>query len=347
MKSEFLRRQGWWIKRLAALPAQLLAFAILTFFLIRTLPVDPVEIVTGGEYTPETYLRVQKSLGLDGGIWDQLWRFLGNLSRLNLGNSLITGRPILADLAIKLPETLELTLLALTGTLLFTLAASYWIVMRPANPVAIALREYARSAGAVPEFVLGIVAIFIFYALLQWVPPPLGRLSPYLEPPPAITRMPLLDIVLSGNLVLFRSAISHLLLPLIVMVLAHAAILLKLLTADLEAALNAAPTRFRIACGVSRSTVLLSIYRRALPATITMIGNMFGSLFGGAIVIETLFSMDGMGRYGIEAVLSGDLTVIQAVMLLVSALSMVVFLLVDIGNMLVDPRRRPGMKADS
>jgi peptide/nickel transport system permease protein len=64
-------------------------------------------------------------------------------------------------------------------------------------------------------------------------------------------------------------------------------------------------------------------------------------------VIETLFSMDGMGRYGIEAVLSGDLTVIQAVMLLVSALSMVVFLLVDIGNMLVDPRRRPGMKADS
>jgi peptide/nickel transport system permease protein len=341
-----LRRQGWWIKRLATLPAQLFAFAILTFFLIRTLPVDPVEVVTGGEYTPETYLRVQKSLGLDGTIWDQLWRYLGNLSRFDLGASLTTGRQITADLAVKFPETLELTLLALAGTVLFTLVASYWIVMKPANPVSIALREYARSAGAIPEFVLGIITIFVFYAVLRWAPPPLGRLSPDLDPAPPVTHMPLLDTVLSGSVELFRSAAAHLVLPLIVMVLSHSAVLLKLLTADLEAALTAAPTRFRIACGVSRWSVLLSVYRRALPATIAMIGNMFGALFGGAVVIETLFSMDGMGRYGIDAVLSGDLTVIQAFMLLIASMSMLVFLLVDIATMLVDPRRRSGMESE-
>ncbi len=345
--NRFLQSQRWWLVRIAALPLQILLFAFVAFFLVRAIPGDPVDVVTGGQYTPEIYARVQKALGLDGTLLEQFGRYLRQLLSFDLGTSLISGRSISDDLIQKLPPTIEIALMALVGMLLVTLACSYIAVMHPRRAISRVVIVYSRTAGMIPEFALGIVAIFIFYAVLRWAPAPLGRLSPFIDPPPPVTHMPFVDVLLSGDTTAMKSMISHLILPIGVMVIALSPVMLKLLVADLEASLDAQPTRFRIASGATHATVLVSIYRRALPATVTMTGTMFGHLLGGAIIIETLFGLDGLGKYAVEAVMSADLTTMQSLLLVTATLSLIVFLLIDLINMLLDPRRRPGTHVEA
>jgi peptide/nickel transport system permease protein len=343
----WLTRQRWWIWRLATFPVQLVAFALIVFVVVRAIPGDPVETVTGGQYTLEVYASVKHALGLDGTFTEQFWRYMKEIASLDLGNSLISGRSISSDIGQKLPATVELALMALTGTVFFALIFSHLVVMRPRLFLSRILRGYARTAGSIPEFVLGIAAIFVFYATLRWAPPPMGRLSQFLDPPPAVTGMPFIDALISGDGELVRSMLSHLVLPVGVMVLAQVPVLMKILLGDLEAAIEAPMTRFRIATGASRSIVLLSIYRRALPPSVTMVGTMFGYLLGGALVVETMFGLDGIGKYSIDAVQSADLTAMQSVMLVVAGLTLLVFMLVDLINMLLDPRRRPGTREEN
>jgi len=343
MVARFYASQRWWLLRLAALPVQLLAFALVVFFLLRAIPGDPVAMVSGGQFTPESYRQLQHLMGLDGSLWEQLARSMARLARLDLGDSLVSGRSIATDLAVKLPLTLELAGLALLVTILLAGAASYLVITRPRSPVSWLIRHYAAAAGAVPEFALGIAAIFIFYATLHWAPAPIGLLSPRISAPMAVTGMPLIDALLAGRGDAVASIASHLALPVLVMAVAQTPALLNILLADLAAAIAAPATRFRLATGARHFVVLLSIYRRALPASVTMLGTMFGHLLGGAIVIETLFGLDGLGRYLIEAVQSSDLTTVQAVLLVSAALSLLVFLAVDLLNMLLDPRRRAGV----
>lgn len=343
----WLIRQRWWIWRLATFPVQLAAFALIVFVVVRIIPGDPVETVTGGQYTPEVYDSVKRALGLDGTLIEQLWRYMKEVASLDLGNSLITGRFISEDIGQKLAATVELALMALLGTIFFALIGSHLVVMHPRRLSSRILRGYARTAGSVPEFVLGIVAIFIFYATLHWAPAPMGRLSQFLDPPTAVTGMPFVDVLISGDGELIRSMLSHLVLPVGIMIVAQVPVLMKILLGDLEAAIEAPMTRFRIATGASRGQVLLSIYRRALPPSVTMVGTMFGYLLGGALVVETLFGLDGIGKYSIDAVQSADLTVMQSVMLVVAGLTLLVFMLFDLTNMLLDPRRRPGTREEN
>lgn len=339
----FLARQRWWAGRVAVLPVHLLGFALAVFFLVRLIPGDPVVTLLGGQNaTPETIEAARESLGLSGSIVEQLGAYFGNLLTLDFGNSMITGQPVWETMTTRLFETIELAVVASLGTILLTLAIGFLVVMKPRNPVSRVLLAYTRSAGAVPDFVLGVVGIFLFYKVLAVAPAPLGRYDPQLLAPPDLTGFPILDAMLSGDVVLLQSMASHLLLPLLVLVLAYTPLLLKLFVRALDDAVDSAPTRFRVASGGSRRAVLLSVARRAAPPAVAMFGTLFGYLLGGAVVVEQLFSMPGMGQFGVNAVNTSDLVSLQGFLLLVAALSLVVFLLVDIVTMLLDPRRRPG-----
>jgi peptide/nickel transport system permease protein len=153
----------------------------------------------------------------------------------------------------------------------------------------------------------------------------------------------LVDAALSSDTALLASMLHHLVLPLAVLTLAYAPMLLKLFLRALDESIDAAPTRFRIASGCSRRWVLLSVYRRALPATVAMGGTVFGFLLGGAVVIEQLFGIPGLGQYAVVAVSRADLVSLQGFLVIVAALSLFVFFLVDITTMVLDPRRRPGV----
>jgi ABC-type dipeptide/oligopeptide/nickel transport system permease component len=342
-----LKRQRWWITRVVALPFHLLVFTILTFFLLRSVPGDPVLQLLGQNATPQAYTKLQKSLGLNGSLWSQLVHYLDNVAHFNLGDSLISGRPVLSELGDRVPATVELALMGLIGTIIFSLIASYVVVLHPRNVVSRLLKAYAQAAGALPEYVLAIAALFLFYTTLHWAPAPVGRLSTSLSSPEKITGLPWLDTVLQGDWAATASMTAHLFLPIAVLVFAQSAIMIKILTSGLEEALDAAPTRFRVASGASRLAVMASIYRRAAPSAVTMSGILFGYLLGGAVIVETLFGFSGMGSYAVNAVNSADFTAMQGFLLVVAGLSLVVFLIVDLLNMVIDPRRRPGVTKEA
>jgi peptide/nickel transport system permease protein len=341
-----LRRHRWWAGRIAVLPIHIFLFAIAAFFIVRAVPGDPVLTLTGGELTPVQVQEARVSLGLNGSTTQQLKSYLGNVARLDLGKSLYSGRSVASEFGRRLPPTLELALMALAGTVIFSLVGAYLVLTRPQNIMSRILRFYARVAGAVPFFILAVAAIFIFFVTLRWAPAPIGRVADGMVLPARLTGFPLLDSVLRGRLDVTGSMLARLVLPVGALVLAQADILMKLLIRGLEDEMDTPQTRFRASCGVRKRTVVLSVYRRALPPFVIMAGTMFGYLIGGAVILESLFGLGALGQYAVSAVNSKDVVALQGFLLLAAAMSLVVFLLVDIINMLFDPRRRPGVRAE-
>jgi ABC-type dipeptide/oligopeptide/nickel transport system permease component len=337
------RRHRWWITRLLALPVHLFFFAIAVFFLVRLVPGDPVLVVADGDVTPEQYADIQRQLGLDGSLLSQLGRFLGGLVTGDLGTSFVTNREVLPDLLERLPSTVELAALGVAGAVVASCLGGYLVVTRPRSRFARAARVYARTAGALPDFCLAVIGIVVFYVLLRWAPAPLGRMSTRMAAPPEVTGFSLLDALLTGHLPQFASILGHLALPVIVMIIAYTPLIMKQLVLGLEDAAVSQQVRFRIASGATRRAVVLSLYRRALPSAVIMGGSLFGGLFGGAVIMESLFSLGGMGQYAVDAVNSYDLPALQGFLLVTAAASLLVFLVVDLINMLLDPRRRPGV----
>lgn len=343
---DFFRRQRWWLGRVAVLPVHLLIFIIFAFLLVRLVPGDPVRGLMGQNYTPEGYAKLQAALGLDGSTLSQLGSYLGNVVQLDLGQSLISGREITSDFAARLPATVELAVMGLVASVLFSLVASYAAVMWPKNPLCRGIRGYAQAAGALPEYILAILAIFVFYAVLHWAPAPIGRLPATMSTPPSWTGLPWIDTVLQGNWAATGAMSAQLALPILVMVLAQSALIIRLLINGVEEQIDSAPTLFRVASGASRVTVLASVYRRAAPSAVTMTGTLFGYMLGGAVILESLFGFKGMGAYAVDAVNASDFPAIQGFLLVIATISLLVFLAVDLTNMVIDPRRRPGIRVE-
>jgi ABC-type dipeptide/oligopeptide/nickel transport system permease component len=343
VEPSWFSRNRWWITRTLVLPVHLLVFSIGVFFLIRLIPGDPVLTITGGHGLSKTaYAAARKSLGLDGNLFQQLGTYLSNLAHLNLGQSLVSRGSVFDEVMSRLPQTLELALLALAASLVLTVVIGQIVVMYPYNPGSRFLAAYARAAGAIPDFVMGVAGIFVFYALLNIAPAPLGLIDPLDEMPKTVTGFPLIDALIAGDFTVFGSMVNHLVLPVLVMAVTYAPMLLKLYIRSLGEQSATPSTHFRVATGVRRSRVYLSAIRRAAPPVVALCGAVFGYLIGGAVVVEELFAMPGMGQYAVDAVNTNDLTALQGALVVVAALSLVVFLIVDLITMALDPRRRPG-----
>ncbi|WP_415394500.1 ABC transporter permease (plasmid) [Rhodococcus globerulus] len=342
-----LKNHLWWIRRLAMLPVHILVFAVVVFFVVRLIPGDPVRTISGGQtMTAEQYDAAKESLGLSGSILTQLITYMHHVVTFQFGSSIITGADVLDEITRRLPETMELALIAMFASTILTFVLAFFAVLRPRNPVARAIAAFARAAGAIPDFCLGVAGVFLFYSVLHWAPAPIGRYDSMLNAPPRITGFPVLDAILSSDMVLLGSMFSHLWLPISVLVIAYAPMLMKLFIRALDQAMNAQSTKFLVACGASKAMVFASIARRALPSTVAMFGTLFGFMLGGAVVIEQLFAMPGMGEYAVQAVTRSDFVALQGFLLVIAAVSLVVFFIVDIVNMVLDPRRKPGVQTE-
>ncbi|GAB6902577.1 ABC transporter permease [Kineosporia succinea] len=320
-----------------------LIFVLLAFFLVKLIPGDPVVVATGGRLSGEQLEAAREVYGLDGSWWQQLVDYLRQLATLDLGNSIATGRPISDELLVRIPSTLELVLTGLAASTVVALLLSHYVVTHRAAWLSKALTVYARSAGALPEYVVGIAFLFIFYAKLHWAPAPSGRLDPILLRPPATTNFPILDALLAGDTVAAASYVSHLVLPVLVMVFAHTPLLMKMLILSLDESIDDPATKFRVASGAPRSMVLASVYRRALPSMVATLGMLFGMFLGGAVVLEALFGLGGLGQYAVDAVNASDVFALRSFLLATAALCLLIYLLVDLAIMLLDPRRRAGV----
>ncbi|CAM3465798.1 ABC transporter permease [Occultella aeris] len=347
MIARLWRSQRWWIQRVALLPVHLFLFAIAVFFLVRLIPGDPVLIIAGSDdLSADQYERIEVLLGLSGSLWHQLMVFLGRVVTLDLGRSLIDGQDVQEQIAWRLPATIEIALIAMVIAIAVTLLLCIFAMLHPHNPVARFAAFYARSAGAIPDFVLGVAGILVFYTVLGWAAAPTGRYDAGLRPAPRTTGFPFLDALLSSDTVLLSSMLAHLWLPVLVLVVGSAPTIMKVLQRSIEHAVDDEATLFRIASGVPRHVVIVSVLRRASPTMVTMCGQLFGFLLGGAVIIEQLFAIPGMGQYAVQAVGRADFLALQAFLLTVAACVLVVFLIVDLVNMTLDPRRRPGVMVE-
>jgi peptide/nickel transport system permease protein len=307
---------------LLTLPA-LLAMSVFVFLLIRLVPGDPVRTMLGFRATPQNIAVVRADLHLDQSLPHQYLEWIRGVLRGDLGQDYISHASVRGLLADRLPVTLELTALAmllaiLVGVPLGVVAASRggWSGR--------ATEGFVIGGISIPDFWLGTLLVLLFAATWQWLPP-----SGYA----------FLTVDPVANL-------RYLALPILTLAIGEAAYILRTTRGAMETTLRAPFVVFLRAKGLPERQI---VYRHALRSAaipvITVIGIQFGVLLGGAIVIENVFALPGVGRLVVTAITQRNYTVVQGSVLVIAALFIVVNLVTDLVYGWLDPRLEAGADA--
>jgi peptide/nickel transport system permease protein len=328
-------------RRLAFLPVQLLIVSLIVFFLVRLLPGDPSFLLAGPFATVERVDEVRRRLGLDQPLYVQYVRYLASVMRGELGTSWITSQPVLKDIAQRLPATMELILAAMVLSVLLGIPLGVWTAVRKTGIADRAVFAYGMLAGALPDFWFALIVIFVFFFQLGWAPGPIGQLDLTASIPPRVTGMYAVDALLAGDWATLRSALAHLVLPVATLTAIYMPLVMKNTRSTMEEMLNSEFVAYARAAGLSRAIQLRYALRNSMPSVVTIIGILFWFLLGGAVLVETVFAWGGLGQYAVQSVVSSDYAPLQAFVLITAIFTSVVFLLVDLGYVLLDPRIKP------
>lgn len=325
---------------LAALPG-IVGVVLVAFALNRVLPGDPAAYFAGPSATREAVEEIRVQLGLDRSIAEQLGLYVRDLARGDLGRSLTTGQPVLADLLARLPASLELTLFGLALALAVALPLGIAAALKPGSWTDHAGRVLSTLGAALPLFFTGLLFVYVFYYLLGWAPAPLGRLDSLWSPPATITGMYLMDAALAGNWSLLGASARQLALPALTLAIVAIAPLTRMTRASMLAVLSSDFVRTARASGLSfRTVVWVYALRNALLPVLTSLGMVFSFLLGAGVVVEKVFAWPGVGSYALEAVIAADYAPVQGFVLLMAMVFVLLNLAIDLAYGLVDPRIR-------
>jgi peptide/nickel transport system permease protein len=325
-------------RRFVLLPVQLFIVSLIVFFLVRLLPGDPSYLLAGPYATVERVAEVRSGLGLDQPIYIQYFKYVERMFHGDFGNSWVTSQPVLADVQQRLPATLELILLAVIFSVLIGIPLGVYTAVKKTGLVNKGVWVYGMMAGALPDFWFALIAIFVFFYLLGWLPGPIGRLDIIVSTPEHVTGMYSLDSLLAGDWEAFRSAAGHLVLPVLTLVFIYMPLVLKNARSAMDDMLGSEFVLYARAAGLSRVLQMRYALRNAMPPVITVTGILTWFLLGGAVLVETVFAWGGLGQYAVQSVVNSDYAPLQAVVLLSAVFTMVVFLLVDLAYFVIDPR---------
>jgi peptide/nickel transport system permease protein len=325
-------------RRFVLLPVQLFIVSLIVFFLVRLLPGDPSYLLAGPYATVERVAEVRSGLGLDQPIYIQYFKYVERMFHGDFGNSWVTSQPVLADVQQRLPATLELILLAVIFSVLIGIPLGVYTAVKKTGLVNKGVWVYGMMAGALPDFWFALIAIFVFFYLLGWLPGPIGRLDIIVSTPEHVTGMYSLDALLAGDWEAFRSAAGHLVLPVLTLVFIYMPLVLKNARSAMDDMLGSEFVLYARAAGLSRAMQMRYALRNAMPPVITVTGILTWFLLGGAVLVETVFAWGGLGQYAVQSVVNSDYAPLQAVVLLSAVFTMVVFLLVDLAYFVIDPR---------
>jgi peptide/nickel transport system permease protein len=236
------------------------------------------------------------------------------------------------------PATFELLFYALVSTVIFGILLAVLGVLRPGRVLDRAGQGYGMLAGAIPDFWVALLLIYFFFHCLGWAPAPFGRLDTFVTAPPRFTGFYTVDSLIRGDWQAFFSAASRLALPVLTLTIVNAGGVMKMTRSVLEENYRSGHVAHARACGLSERTIMLSALRNSLPPLITQIGFLTGFLLGGAVLVETIFSWNGLGQYAVQSVVRSDYAALQGFVLLASVFILVVYLVVDVLYEMVDPR---------
>ena len=317
------------IKRLIEMVPTILMITLVVFMMMRSIPGDPVVAMLGDAYTEEDAVRVRHDYGLDKPVVVQYLIWLGKLVQGDWGTSILSGRPVLQDVMARLPVTMELIVLSMAVALAIAIPAGIIGALRQNTWADYTATSVAMVGVSIPEFFIGVLLLLIFsIGLGGWLPS-----SGWVYLPGTCPSM-VCGVSLWGNM-------QHVLMPALALGVGRAALLTRLLRASMLEVIRTEYVTTARAKGLSEKPVVFKhALKNALIPTITVMGLQVGFLIGGAIVVETLFAMPGLGTFGIDAIIARDYQQVQGFALITALAFVGINLLVDLTYTFLDPRIR-------
>jgi peptide/nickel transport system permease protein len=310
---------GFVARRVAAVVPVLLVVAVIVFGILRSVPGDPAAVIAGDSATPEQVAALREKLGLEKPIVTQFVIWLGGVLRGDLGESYYFRKPVAELIVQRLEPTLALGLAALSIAVSVAVPLGVVAAFRQGTWIDRAVMGLSVAGFSMPVFVLGYLLVWIFSVQLEWLPVQgyariADGLGPFLE---------------------------RLLLPALTLALVYVALVARITRTSVLEVLNEDYVRTARAKGLRERDVLTRhALRNAAVPILTVVGIGLAVLIGGAVVTESVFAIPGLGRLTVEAVLSRDFPVIQALILLFATAYVFVNLAIDIGYAVLDPRIR-------
>ncbi len=313
----------------------------ITFFMARVFNGDPTELYAPPEATDALRAQIRAQLGLADPLPVQYLHYLSDLMHLNLGTSFSTGEDVASELWVRFPATLELGCVGLTFGILTGIPLGVLAAVNRERWPDFLVRGITLGGMALPQFWIGLVLISIFFVTLGWFPGPVGRLPIGVLPPPRITGFFLIDALAAGDPGMWWQALRQLGLPGITLGISTMAPIARLTRASMVEAMQSDYIRTAIAMGHRRRTVWFRYgLRNALLPVVTLIGGIAGHIFGGAVLLESIFGWPGLGQYALQAIEQSDFAALQGFVIYASLLYVVAFLIVDVLYIVIDPRMR-------
>ncbi len=330
------------LKRLGLVLPTFVGITLLVFSLIRLLPGDPVEALSGERgMDAERYRRLLHEFGLDRPLWQQYLDYVWRALHGDLGLSTITHEPVFKEFLTLFPATVELSVCAMLLALAIGLPAGIVAAMKRNSVVDYTVMGASLTGYSMPIFWWGLLLILTFSVTLGWTPVS-GRIAIQYDIPP-VTGFMLIDAALSGDAGALRSAASHLVLPSIALGTIPLAVIARMTRSSMLEVLREDYVRTARAKGASTLRVVaIHALRNALIPVVTTVGLQVGTLLAGAILTETIFSWPGIGKWLVEAIHRRDYPAVQGGILLSATVIIGVNLVVDLLYGLINPRIRHG-----
>lgn len=312
--------------------------SLITFIISHLIPGDPARLIAGERASDEIVASIRQQLGLDLPLYQQYFHYMGDLLKGDLGQSIRTHRPVLEDLQLFFPATLELALAAMLLSVLVGVPLGVLSAVYNNRMVDHISRSLAVAGISTPAFWLGLGLIVLFYGHLGWLPGG-GRLSQGIEAPPTLTGFYLIDSLLAGQWATTVDAARHMVLPTATLAFVNLGVITRQIRGAMLEQLGEDYIRTARAYGLSPATVVL---RHALPnaliPSITVIGLAIGDLLYGAVLTETVFAWPGMGAYVVKSIQALDFPAVMGFAILVSFIYVVLNRVIDLLYRLADPR---------
>jgi peptide/nickel transport system permease protein len=328
-------------RRLVMAVFVLISVSVITFFIARVIPSDPAAAWVGSHPTPDQIAKARVQLGLDLPLWEQYLRFMKDLLHGNFGISVRSHQPILNDIKIYLPATLELVVAALIIAIIIGIPFGVLSGAKKGSWLDHLTRLVAVAGVSLPVFWLGLILQLVFFSRLGILPIG-GRVSNEValyHPIQVHTGFYLVDSLITGNWYGFRDAFMHILLPAFALAAFDIGLIIRMTRSSMVEVLSEKYILAARAAGISERTVLFILaLKNAIIPTITVVGLSFVYSLTGAILVELIFSWPGLGSYVTSAVLSIDFPVIVSVTLVVTVFYVIINLILDLVQAALDPR---------
>lgn len=325
-------------RRLMLMVVVVLGMSFVTFALTNVVPGDPARLLAGPRAREEQVQAYANQYGLDEPFLTQYWTYMSGLTRGDFGQSVTTRRPVREDIAQYLPATLELTgvsffIIVVIGIPLGVLSAA-----RRGSIFDQASRFLAIGGVSMPVFWLGLMLQLVLYGKFHILPVG-GRLGTLDTEPQRRTGLYLIDSLLAGDIHLFWTSATHIILPATVLALGGLAVVMRMMRSSVLETLDSDFVRTARAKGLDERTLLTRhVVKVAFAPTLTVLGLQIGFLLSGSVLVEAVFNWPGLGLYAVSSIRNLDFAAIMGVTLIISVIYVVVNLIVDLLYVVLDPR---------